>query len=185
MFVTPANREAILLMFNLGKFSFVCRWITLDIPSLSSQSQHAKNTWSTVSVYTKLNYYSFKVIILFFWLAKILCIIHHNQLLSTKKWHRKCSKIERRSVTSHYHSSNISGSQQWGSSLSNKNDDPWQQERQKSNWFILAKQQLCRCIMHFCTFLSCCCKSATWNFLMSHTRFVELVNTAQKFLFHF
>ena len=93
MFVTPANWGAILLIFNLDEFSFVCRRITLDIPSLSSQSQHAKNTWSTVLVYTKLNYYSFKVIILFFWLAKILWIIHHNQLLSTKNDIKSAAKL--------------------------------------------------------------------------------------------
>ena len=42
-----------------------------------------------------------------------------------------------------------------------------QRERQKSNRFILAKQQLCTCITLFCTFLNRRCKSATWNFLIS------------------
>ena len=50
---------------------------------------------------------------------------------------------------------------------------------------MLAKQQLCTCITLFCTFRSCPCKSATWNVLMSHTCFMELVNTAQKFSISF
>ena len=61
----------------------------------------------------------------------------------------------------------------------------WQREWQKSNRFILAKQQLCTCILLFCTFLNHCWKSATWNFLISCTRFMEFVNTAQNFLFLF
>ena len=39
-----------------------------------------------------------------------------------------------------------------------------QRERQKSNRFGLAKQQLCTCITLFCTFLSRRCTTATWNF---------------------
>ena len=37
-----------------------------------------------------------------------------------------------------------------------------QRERQKSNWFRLAKQQLCTCIMLFCTFLCRQCTTTTW-----------------------
>ena len=37
----------------------------------------------------------------------------------------------------------------------------------------------------FCTFLSHCCVTAPWNFLISHARFMELVNTTQMFLFLF
>ena len=36
-----------------------------------------------------------------------------------------------------------------------------QRERQKSKWFILAKQQLCTCITLFCIFLSRRCTTAT------------------------
>ena len=43
----------------------------------------------------------------------------------------------------------------------------WQRERQESNRFILAKQQLCTCITLFCTYLSRRCTTATWNFLIS------------------
>ena len=52
-----------------------------------------------------------------------------------------------------------------------------QRERQKSNWFWLAKQQLCTCIMLFCTFLCRQCTTTTWNCLIS--RFSEDVNTRQ------
>ena len=53
------------------------------------------------NVNNKYNYYSFKIF-LFFWLAKIPRIIHHNQLLSTKIgrilryvnwWCQSCRKI--------------------------------------------------------------------------------------------
>ena len=50
-----------------------------------------------------------------------------------------------------------------------------QRERQKSNWFRSAKQQLCTCIMLFCTFLCRPCTTTTWNCLIS--RFSEDVNT--------
>ena len=40
-----------------------------------------------------------------------------------------------------------------------------QQERQKSNRFRQAKQQLCTCITLFCTFLCLRCTTATWNCL--------------------
>ena len=43
--------------------------------------------------------------------------------------------------------------------------------RQKSNWFGLAKQPLCRCITLFSTFLCCLCTTTTWKYLIS--RFME------------
>ena len=60
-----------------------------------------------------------------------------------------------------------------------------QRKRQKSNRFILAKQQLCTCITLFCTFLSRRCSTATWNFLNSRACFMELVDTTQNLLFLF
>ena len=54
-----------------------------------------------------------------------------------------------------------------------------QRELEKSNRFILAKQQLCTCITLFCMFLSRRCRAATWNFLILRTRFT------QKFPFSF
>ena len=74
-----------------------------------------------------------------------------------------------------YYGSNISGSQQWGERRRR------QRERQKSNRFILAKQQLCPCITLFCIFLSHHCKSARWNFLIWRARFMESMNTAPNF----
>ena len=56
-----------------------------------------------------------------------------------------------------------------------------QRDRQKSNRFGLAKQQLCTCITLFCTFLSRRCTTATWNF----PPYMEWVNTAQTFSFSF
>ena len=58
-----------------------------------------------------------------------------------------------------------------------------QQERQKSNWFRLAKQQLCTCITLFCTFLCRRCTSTAWKYLNS--RFVEDGNTRQQLSFYF
>ena len=58
-----------------------------------------------------------------------------------------------------------------------------QRERQKSNRFRLAKQQLCTCIMLFCTFLCRHCTTTTWKYLIS--RFVEDVNTRQRLSFPF
>ena len=50
-----------------------------------------------------------------------------------------------------------------------------QRERQKSYRFRLAKQQLYTLItFFFCTFLSRCCTTAKWNFLISRARFMEL-----------
>ena len=54
-----------------------------------------------------------------------------------------------------------------------------QRERQKSNRSILTKQQLCTCIARLCTFLCHRCATSTWNCLNS--RFVEYVNTRQRF----
>ena len=58
-----------------------------------------------------------------------------------------------------------------------------QRERQKSNMFRLAKQQLCTRIKLFCTFLCRGCTTTTWSFLFS--RFVEDENTRQQFSFSF
>ena len=57
----------------------------------------------------------------------------------------------------------------------------WQRERQKSNRFRQAKQQLCTCITLFCTFLCRRCTTTTWNYLIS--RFVEDGNKRQQFSF--
>ena len=65
------------------------------------------------------------------------------------------------------------------------NDGDGNENGKKNNRFKLAKQQLCTCITLFCTFLSRRCKSATWNFLISRARFMELMNTAQEFSFSF
>ena len=46
-----------------------------------------------------------------------------------------------------------------------------QQERQKSDRFRLAKQQLCKSITLFCTFLYRHCTTTMWNYQIS--RFVE------------
>ena len=74
--------------------------------------------------------------------------------------------IERRSVTSHYHGSNISGWQQ--------NQRRWRRrgKRQKENVYN-KKQQLCTCITLFCTFLCRRCTATTWNFPISRARFME------------
>ena len=53
-----------------------------------------------------------------------------------------------------------------------------QRERQKSNWFRLAKQQLCTRTTLFCIFLYRRCTTPTWKCLIS--RFVENVNTGQR-----
>ena len=50
---------------------------------------------------------------------------------------------------------------------------------EKSNKFILVKQQLCTCITLFCTFFSCCCTTVTC------AHFTEQVNTTQKVSFSF
>ena len=74
--------------------------------------------------------------------------------------------IERRSVTSHYHGSNISGWQQ--------NQRRWRRrgERQKENVYN-NKQQLCTCITLFCTFLCRRYTTTTWNLLIPRARFME------------
>ena len=58
-----------------------------------------------------------------------------------------------------------------------------QRERQKSNEFRPAKQQLCTCITLFCTFLCRRCTTTTWNCLIS--RFVEDGNKRQLLSFLF
>ena len=58
-----------------------------------------------------------------------------------------------------------------------------QGERQKSNRFILAKQQLCTCITLFCTFHSRRCTTTTWKCLIS--RSVEDGNIRQQLSFSF
>ena len=65
------------------------------------------------------------------------------------------------------------------------NDGDGNENGKKTNRFIWAKQRLCTCITLFWTFLSRRCRSATWNFLISRARFMELVNTAQWFCFSF
>ena len=56
-------------------------------------------------------------------------------------------------------------------------------ERQKSNRFRQAKQQLCTCITRFCTFLCRRCKTTRWNCLIS--LFVEDGNKRQQLSFSF
>ena len=58
-----------------------------------------------------------------------------------------------------------------------------QQERQKSNRFRFAKQQLCTCITLYCTLLCRRCTTTTWDCLIS--RFVEDLNTRQRLSFPF
>ena len=53
-------------------------------------------------------------------------------------------------------------------------------QRQKSNWFRLAKQQLCTCIRLFCTFLDRRCSTTTWKCLIVISLFVEAGNTRQQ-----
>ena len=61
-----------------------------------------------------------------------------------------------------------------------------QRERQKSNWFRLAKQQLCTCITLFCTFLCRQCTTTTWNCLIPRfSEDVNTVNTRQRLSFSF
>ena len=61
-----------------------------------------------------------------------------------------------------------------------------QRERQKSNWFRSAKQQLCTCIMLFCTFLCRQCTTTTWNCLIPRfSEDVNTVNTRQRLSFSF
>ena len=72
-----------------------------------------------------------------------------------------------RSVTSRYHGSKIF----WMTTIRRFcNGDG---EQQKNDGFRLAKKRLCTCITLFCTFLSRCCTTATWNFLISLARFIE------------
>ena len=63
-------------------------------------------------------------------------------------------------------------------SLSNDYGDS--KDNWKSNRFISAKQQLWTCIRLFYTFLSHRCTTATWNVLISRTRFTKKASTTQK-----
>ena len=58
-----------------------------------------------------------------------------------------------------------------------------QQELQKGNRFRLVKQQLCKCITLFCTFLCRLCTTTRWKCLNSC--FVEDRNTRQQLSFSF
>ena len=60
-----------------------------------------------------------------------------------------------------------------------------QRERQKSNWFRLAKQQLCTYITPFCSFSCRRCTTTTWKCLIS--RFAEdvIMSTRQQRSFAF
>ena len=58
-----------------------------------------------------------------------------------------------------------------------------QQERQKSNRFRQAKQQLCTCVTLSCTFLCRRCTTTTWNGLSWH--FVEDGKTKRQLSFFF
>ena len=74
----------------------------------------------------------------------------------------------KRSVTSRYHGSTVSGWQQ--------NQRRRQGERQKIIMFYFNKQQLCTCITLFGTFLCRCCTTTTWNFLVSRAHFIRWHN---------
>ena len=50
---------------------------------------------------------------------------------------------------------------------------------------LISKTTTLHGIKLFCTFLRHYCVTAPWNFLISHARFMELVNTTQMFLFLF
>ena len=64
-------------------------------------------------------------------------------------------------------------------SLSNDAGD--NRENWKKTRFISAKQELCTWVTLFCTFLSCRCTTARWNFLISRSRWAQRKN----FLFPF
>ena len=66
----------------------------------------------------------------------------------------KRGPTERRSVTSCYHGSKISGSQRWGAQVMMTATATRTAKRNRS---ISAKEQPCTCIMLFCTFLGCRC----------------------------
>ena len=52
-------------------------------------------------------------------------------------------------------------------------------QKQKSNKFRMAKEQLCSCIKLCCTFLSRGCTTATWTFEISLARFIHYVSTTR------
>ena len=93
---------------------------------------------------------------------------------------------ERRSVTSYFHGSKISGSQQQGA-LAMTMATATKTAKKNTGRFILAKQQLWTCIMIFGTFLYSYCSTiiATWNYLISSAGFMEKVNKTQKCSFSF
>ena len=57
LFVIVANQEAILLIINMSLASLIAQslevnqWIALDFQSLSSQSEHAKNSIHSFTIY--------------------------------------------------------------------------------------------------------------------------------------
>ena len=130
-----------------------------------------------------------------YWSQQLLVQGTGKKKQTNKKNRQICQvTIERRSVTSRYHGSNISGSLNNGELKRQRRRR--QRERQKSNRFILAKQQLCTCITLFCTFLSrllasflsrplVSFMSATWNFLTSRARFMDLVGEQSTRIFFF
>ena len=57
-------------------------------------------------------------------------------------------------------------------------------KQQRNNWFRLAKNIFARASRFFCTFLSRCCTTATWNFLISRALY-GVGDKTQKFCFSF
>ena len=90
--------------------------------------------------------------------------------------------IERKSVTSRYHGSKISGSQQKGALATMM---ATAMKTTKKNRFTISKTTNLHLHHAFMTFLSRRCTIATWIFPSSHVRFVEKVNKTQKFSFSF
>ena len=82
------------------------------------------------------------------------CLIFNYQAKNISS--EKVPATERRSVTSRYHGTKISGT----GSFSNGGNDNGNDNGKKSNRFILT-EQLCTCITIICTFLSRRCRSET------------------------
>ena len=93
---------------------------------------------------------------------------------------------ERRSVTSYFHGSKISGSQQQGA-LAMTTATATKTAKKNTGRFILAKLQLWTCIMIFGTILSghCSIIIATTNYLISGAHFMKKENKTQKCSFSF
>ena len=114
-----------------------------------------------------IGFRSMNVFLLIGWQKTKKCIsllIHvvEKTQAPTRHWAVMYIKIERRSVTSRYHGSKISGWQKWG-----------------------AKQQTLH-MQHAFLYISWLrYPTATWNFLTSRACFMECVNTTQKFCFSF